>query len=526
MYTDYFGFTDKPFNVSPDPKFLYLSGKHQEALASMFYGIQEKKGFISVIGEVGTGKTTLLRSLLNDLDEKTETVLLFNTNVTFEHLLKNILWDLNIPTHNECKLELIQLLNMFLLEKHSTGGNVALIIDEAQNLSPEVLEEFRMLSNLETEKEKLLQIVLVGQPELNAKLKSPDLRQLTQRIGINCYLTPLNHEDIVKYISHRLTVAGCRDNHLFSKKAINLICKHSGGIPRIINILCDNALLLAFGADRKRIDEGMVKEVIADYERRDFPIQDEEATNVSATPPIFLKRLTRSWAFNLSLLSLVVLFLAVGISAYGSKANSLDQLMNTLFTTFTSRWQTVENPLNNEPANNSMPQPSKILSLSDSPSIEEDYSKVAIKKKEFVSTLALREYGMFNDTIHDILKRSNPQIEDLAVVSEGQEIFLPPLDVESTIVETDGGGYAVHIATLRSYNQARKYFDELGSKAYPVSILPVKITGEKPWYRITMGNFSNHEQAIAYARSINFDKLPIIKNFPFTAEAQSTQSIK
>ena len=200
MYTEFFGFKEKPFNVTPDPRYLYLSPSHQEALATMLYGIQERRGFVSIIGEIGTGKTTLLHTLFNELSNDVKTVFIFNTKINFKQLLQNILIELELTPAGNNKVLLLNQLNDFLIKILSLNENVALIIDEAQNLSSSVLEELRMLSNLETSKEKLLQIVLVGQPELDFKLRSHNLRQLKQRIGINCYLTPLKHMKIRKNI--------------------------------------------------------------------------------------------------------------------------------------------------------------------------------------------------------------------------------------------------------------------------------------------------------------------------------------
>ena len=195
MYNDFYGFSEEPFNVTPDPRFLYLTPSHREALASMIYGIKERKGFISIMGEVGTGKTTLVHTLLMKLDENVKAVFIFHTHVSFEELLKAVLTELDIPVLDQGKAGLLHALNENLIRRLSQNENVALIIDEAQNLGKEVLEELRQLSNLETPRSKLLQIVLVGQPELEAKLNSPELRQLKELIGIRRRIEPLPPED-------------------------------------------------------------------------------------------------------------------------------------------------------------------------------------------------------------------------------------------------------------------------------------------------------------------------------------------
>ncbi|MFI5364055.1 MAG: ExeA family protein, partial [Candidatus Binatia bacterium] len=253
MYCDFYQLTEPPFNVTPDPKFLYLNARYREAIASLNYGITQRKGFITLIGEAGTGKTTLLNKLLEEFDSKTKSVFIFNTNVTFEEILEYVFAEFGLPVHNGKKLYMLQRLNAFLLEELRGSGNVALLIDEAQDLEFSVLEDLRLLSNLETAKEKILQIVLSGQPELGQKLSNPVLRQLRQRIGINCRLLPLSRDEITEYIQYRLQAAGCPDLKLFSREAEDQIYHFSRGIPRLVNVVCDNALVIGYALGKKRI---------------------------------------------------------------------------------------------------------------------------------------------------------------------------------------------------------------------------------------------------------------------------------
>jgi general secretion pathway protein A len=264
MYEQFFGFSQRPFNVTPDPKFLFMTDTHQEALASLLYGIQERRGFISVSGEVGTGKTTLLNYLLTILDKRVKTIFIFNTHIPFEDLLKEILRTLALRAVDDTKISMIRKLNLYLLKTLERNENVAILIDEAQNLSNEVLEELRMLSNMETGEAKLLQIVLVGQPELERKLNSQELRQLKQRIGIRRQIRPLTGEESRQYIEDRLQKMGSRREDIFTPEALDLICRYSAGIFRNINIICDNAFLIAYALKKKPIDGGIVREVFGD----------------------------------------------------------------------------------------------------------------------------------------------------------------------------------------------------------------------------------------------------------------------
>jgi general secretion pathway protein A len=231
----------------------------------MVYGICERKGFISIIGEVGTGKTTLIRQLLDTLrNKKVQTVFLYQTVITFDQLLREILLELDIPIRDESKTSMIRQLNEYLIQRLARNENVALIIDEAQNLDRQVLEELRLLSNLETNSCKLIQILLVGQPELEAKLSSPELRQLKQRISIGRKIRPLNAEESRPYIEHRLGLVGSSISKVFKREALSLICDYARGIPRNINMLCDNAFLIGYGLAQKKIDASIVQEAIKD----------------------------------------------------------------------------------------------------------------------------------------------------------------------------------------------------------------------------------------------------------------------
>ncbi|MGC8490777.1 MAG: AAA family ATPase [Syntrophobacteraceae bacterium] len=266
MYHEFFKFKQDPFDITPDPEFLFLSPSHKEASGSIFYGIETRKGFVAVTGEVGLGKTTILRSYLEGTDpEKIRIVYIFNSAVSFDKLLRQICADLGIPVGNEDQAELLDILFYHLIEEYRKDHNVVLIIDEAQNMPVETLERLRVLTNLETSQDKLIQIILAGQPELEAKLELPELRHLNQRIAIRSHIEALTADESVAYIHHRLMKASSFHNPVFTKKAMKLIIKQAGGVPRTINILCDNALVTAFGYLRKPVDEKIIKEVIRDF---------------------------------------------------------------------------------------------------------------------------------------------------------------------------------------------------------------------------------------------------------------------
>lgn len=277
MHEDYFGFTEKPFSLTPDPKYLYRSASHGSAFELLQYAIRRREGFVVISGDIGTGKTTLCRAVLDQLDRRTFTALVLNPFLSEEDLLRAILQDFGVVSRDEIKRgrlagvskqELIETLNEFLLSLLPLGAGALLIIDEAQNLPLQTLEQIRILSNLETDKEKLLQIVLVGQPNLKDLLKSPALRQLDQRISIRFDLKPLTQEETAAYVSHRLTIAGGGSIVQFAPRAMSTVYRFSGGIPRLINLLCDRALLGAYGERTNRVSAEIVRMAAASLELR------------------------------------------------------------------------------------------------------------------------------------------------------------------------------------------------------------------------------------------------------------------
>jgi general secretion pathway protein A len=259
MYTAFYGLREKPFSLAPDPRYLFLSASHREALAHLLYGIEEGEGFIEVIGQVGTGKTTLCRTLLDRIGSDAEIAYIFNPSPSEIELLAAINKELGLPTAVRTRTELLDALNHFLLEKNAAGRRVLLVIDEAQNLDPSVLEQVRLLSNLETDRAKLLQIVLIGQPELEENLARSDLRQLRQRITVRWNLRALSRDEVREYVEHRLSVAGLADPRIFTPSAVRALARRSKGIPRLVNALADRALLAGYTEGRREIDGRLVR---------------------------------------------------------------------------------------------------------------------------------------------------------------------------------------------------------------------------------------------------------------------------
>jgi general secretion pathway protein A len=273
MYNAFFGFTQNPFNMSPDPAFLYRSRQHEEALANLIYGVQSRKGFVVLTGEVGTGKTTMLECLRDFLQsQQIAFASLFNSRLTVEQFFEMLAYDLDLRCNRHSKTEVLLTLNNMLLERAAAGRTTVLIVDEAHNLDWDVLEEIRLLGNLENRRGKLLQIILAGQQELDRKLENPEFRQLKQRIALRCALRGFDLSETVAYINSRMTRAGLPDQTVISPEMIAEIQRRTQGIPRLINAVCDNLLLIAFAMESKTVDLSMLDEVSADM-RLEYPAE-------------------------------------------------------------------------------------------------------------------------------------------------------------------------------------------------------------------------------------------------------------
>lgn len=276
MYLDYFGLTEAPFSIAPDPKYLYMSDKHKEALAHLIYGVRNEGGFILITGEVGTGKTTICRCLMEQLPEKTLLAYIFNPRQNAVELLATICEEFRIPLARDehTSRVLIDRIFKFLLQAHADGYNPVLMIDEAQNLSIEVLEQIRLLTNLETSKKKLLQVILIGQPELRDMLKRNDLRQLAQRVTARFHLSPLSRDEVGRYINHRLAVSG-QPLSLFPNRVLKRVYRVTRGIPRLINLVCDRALLGTYTEERERVTLAVLNRATAEV----FGLEDSSASD-------------------------------------------------------------------------------------------------------------------------------------------------------------------------------------------------------------------------------------------------------
>jgi len=423
MYLNYYNLKKEPFHITPDPDFLFLSESHKQALASIIYCTEKKKGFVAITGGVGLGKTTVLRSYLERMDKKNlKLIYVFNPNIPFKSLVAIIFHELGVKPQSYDLSEMVHQLQFTLIEEYSAGNDVTLIIDEAQNMPLDTLENLRMLSNLETSTDKLIQIVLIGQPELDDILDKYELRQLKQRIAIRATIYPLTQKESIDYIKHRLKKAGLKEGQLFTiftKHALQLIIKHAKGIPRIINILCDNALINGFGHQKCPISSEIVMEVISDFKIKEGHV--------------YLK-----WQYAV-MFSLLFVFLVFYLSPYKIIIASM------VGDLFFAHSRPVSTKIEAKPLPQKMPiaipkdsepkiEPAKIK-------IEQPISVVkTIGKGDNLTQLiedaySIKDRKLIDNKLIGLIKNSNPHIKDINRIPIGTKIVFPAISSKQNEIE-------------------------------------------------------------------------------------------
>ena len=431
MYQDFYHLRKEPFHITPDPEFLFLSPSHKQALGSIVYGVKNRKGFVVITGEVGVGKTTILRSYLEGVaKEKTKVIYIFNSDVSFKNLLKTIYKELGLEARTGDVVEMLNDLYEVLMEEYRLGNTVLLIVDEAQNMPVETLENLRMLSNLETSKDKLLQIVLIGQYEFDEILNLYELRQLKQRIVIRSTINPLNEGESMAYIRHRLAKAALNGSSVFTKGALKRIVKEAKGIPRSLNILCDNALITGFGYKMRPVNAKIVNEVIIDFNGK------EEPSLLKWTlPPVGL------------------LLLVVGLLFFyankGLILSGVEKIISPNKRLFISQ---EENP---DPSRAAAGDPMKeeMKSSGDhpgisqteqtpqtQPGIEPPSSPIikTVRKGDSLFRLTQEVYGRVDDKLVAEVLKNNPGIRDMNNLPAGMAIQFPALMEEKTKAKAGG----------------------------------------------------------------------------------------
>ena len=416
MYLNFYNLKKEPFHITPDPEFLFLCQSNRQAIGAIIWGVSQKKGFIAVTGDVGVGKTTILRYYLETVDRQLlKIIYLFNANVSFPGLLKTLYKELGLESGTDDMVEMVNHLHEILIEEYKQGRSVLLIIDEAQNMPVETLENLRMLSNLETSTDKLIQIVLIGQSEFEEKLNQNELRQLNQRIAIRSRILPLTEKESIDYIKHRLAKAGQDEkDRVFTRGAMKKMVRQAKGIPRILNILCDNALITGFGYEKRPVNSKIVKEVIADFKGR--------------AKPSLLR-----WVLAPAAL---LLFVAGAFLVYPHKDLVLSELENPVLPKTTEQ---------NEPEEAVRPSAGEpvLFGTEQSVPVEEKIEPVEkeikpVPRKSFPLTqvveygdslfgLSKKIYGYTDYKLLERVKQKNPRIKDVNKILAGQKIIFPEI---------------------------------------------------------------------------------------------------
>jgi general secretion pathway protein A len=523
MYENYFQFKEKPFSLTPDPKFLYLSKQYQGALDHMLYGIKQREGFMVIAGDVGTGKTTLCRCLLDRLDEDVEVALILNPMLSDMDLLRNIVQDLQIEpvqlqqpagiiedgstgddieieltpetpssidwnrkdhtwTNNASKKELIDALNVFLLNRHEQGRTTVLIVDEAQNLSLDVMEQIRILSNIETEKDKLLQIIFVGQLELNEKLKLPTLKQLNQRISIRYEISPLDMDGTKNYIEHRIMVAGAASRVTFTRSAVKEVFSYSKGYPRLINLVCDRALLAAYNQHAETIDRPHIGDAIRS-------LLGEE--NKSYFLSHFIKT-------QLPLAASILFFIA-GLSFFILSKKDIGEIASLPNQTFA-----VQQPAPVSPA----PQPDKEPVMA-APEILATSEKIAATPvQKFIEDL-----DRTSTVSETVLPESKAPVVETPQVTKAEEAPI----VQPIAEVAKAGNYRIQVYSLKDKTEAEQRRQELAKGGFDV-FLKKAVSAGQDWYIVYVGPFRDINSAKVNLKALKFSgREPILLSVSTTS---------
>ena len=487
MYNQFFGFSEKPFELTPDPRFIFLTPNLRKTLASVIYWIRERGGFISIVGEAGTGKTILIHSLMNSLDEKVKTILIFHTTVSFNDLLRVILRELDLWDVEKSEKSLWNQLVQYSTQIAAKNEILVIIIDEAQKLTEEVMEKLKMFSNLES---KAIKIVLVGQPELEDKLNLKSLTQLKQMIRVRCQIKALSEEESKEYIDHRLRYVGSSSLEMFTPESVSMICHYAKGIPRIINTLCDIAFLTGYRLFKKKIDESIIREAIKDMEGPRL----QKTTSSSSVPINESRKSPFRLRFFLNKTPLIILFLfligGLFLLIYRSSSQKPTKMLG--IKSIISPYDHTE-PSSASTSYQTTPPSASIAVMDREYKLKE---VVAVKEGQTVSQLTQKYYGRVDLTLIDLLLELNPEITNVHLIMVDQEIRIPNITEELLIIPYTDHTYKIHAGTFETPDPAKLYSNEPELKGKKMEVFPRKVSSRETWYRVVIGKFDNKDEVL------------------------------
>jgi len=548
MYTDFYKLKEKPFNLTPSPRFLYLSESHREALAYLTYGVMEREGFSLLVGDVGTGKTTVIQTLLSKLHTRIQYVYLSDPLLTpkdfRDHLLSSTL---DKKVRLKSKADFFFQFKIVLEKCRQQEKNFVLIIDEAQALSFELLEEIRLLSNIEYTEDKLISIFFVGQPEINSKLSDLRCRPLLQRISLRYQIPPLNLEDTTEYVATRLRIAGAKTGHeIFSERSVLAIYEYSEGYPRVINILADNALLLGYSKEKRKISGSMIKSCHEDLQLQG-PVLESSSPKAKALQTRRAERpqIYRHWKWAALLLFVITISVLAmswnGKSIFGrlvalmpaTNQAAPDRSLEVQIRTIQKANQKSEDIAGKDSALDKIAKAQVLMKerpggiiqdsvrkshmevadevdaheTTDKPAGEQEtpalanYKKpwktVIVKEGDTVAELAVNEYGRADEGVLDLIRKHNRDIKDINRIKVGQKLIFPAFPLSDK-----GPTFTVHVASFEPFEHARVLFQKLIGEGYEVFIMPMHDARKGKVFRVTIGNFRSLKEAKDYATTI------------------------
>jgi len=495
-YGQYYGFSRTPFGESADRESFFPSETHREALASILYGIRERKGYIVIFGGQGMGKTELIRQAMDQLDEGTRAVLIAETHDRYYMLLKELTRKLGLRTAEASKGPLLHEFYEYLIRCLEKGENVVLFLDDAHRMKDEIVEELRLMSNLETSKSKLIQIVILGEPELDQRLNAKHLRQIRQRIQILHRLLPLGPDESRQYIEHRLVWAGGR-GEVFTPEALSALCKYAGGIPRNLNVLCDHALTLGLKRSEKPVSAGTVRD--ARKAAASLLRPAAESPRAEAGRKAFLKP---RWAVALLAVGIACLFLggyhyyvnhATGVAPRGAAVQPPAVAKAPAAAPAVKASARVEAPAPAPlPAAPAAPVPGPIAQ--EPPKAQTPMKMVVVPEGATLSSIATRHYGSASATALDQILEANPEIADVDLILTGSQVLLPQTAGKARVLKGPDGSLVIHVATFMTYREARDYIGKMGSDLGKIEIVKRSVGPRKDWYRVLAGPFRDGEE--------------------------------